>query len=171
MLKISGHGPDSRPAGSGRSIGMSRRNRQSSGRIQKLVDSLLKNKESRCILQDIVSMRSESLSLIKRQHNLESRAIGYELQLCQRFDVKPFDLIPIFIEMSVRTKKSLESSRVSKEYEFFINADFSQYLGQWVAILGNDVVAHSSSLEEIIKTVDELGVKPLYAYVDDKVRI
>jgi len=35
-----------------------------------------------------------------------------------------------------------------EEYEFFLKMDTTPYMGEWIAICGREVVAHSKSLKE-----------------------
>jgi len=34
------------------------------------------------------------------------------------------------------------------EYSFYLNSDFSQYAGQWIALVGKKVVAHDNNAKK-----------------------
>lgn len=40
-----------------------------------------------------------------------------------------------------------------KDFDFFINGDFSKYSGEWIAIGNRKVVAHNKSLKKLINSV------------------
>ena len=42
-----------------------------------------------------------------------------------------------------------------RTYDYYANADLSKYVGEWVAIVDNKVVAHGKNLKEIIKKTKE----------------
>ena len=37
---------------------------------------------------------------------------------------------------------------MDKRYEFFMKADLKDYVGEWVAIIGNKIVSHSKSAKK-----------------------
>ena len=42
-----------------------------------------------------------------------------------------------------------------KDYAWYIEQDFSQYHGEWIAILDQKVIAHNVSLEELLDVVNQ----------------
>lgn len=92
----------------------SRRSRRpASMRIGRIVDSLLSSKVSREILHSIVDLRGKSDSLSNRQRGLDEKATLLELQLCQRFGVKPSDLFAIVYEARLCRDASEDSGRLA----------------------------------------------------------
>ena len=61
----------------------------------------------------------------------------------------------------------MTATEISKSYEFYAGADLSRYAGEWVAIVGNKVVAHGNSVKEIISKSSEAapGKPPFIAKV------
>lgn len=42
---------------------------------------------------------------------------------------------------------------MSKNYEFFLNADLKEFVGQWVAVVDEKIVAHGNEFSEVFKDV------------------
>ncbi len=42
-----------------------------------------------------------------------------------------------------------------KNYEFYINADLSEYAGKWIAIVDGKVVASGDRADEVMKEAEE----------------
>ena len=42
-----------------------------------------------------------------------------------------------------------------KNYEFYINADLSEYAGKWIAIVDGKVVASGDRADEVMREVEE----------------
>ena len=42
-----------------------------------------------------------------------------------------------------------------KNYEFYINADLSEYAGKWIAIVEGEVVASGERADEVMKEAEE----------------
>ncbi|EDY35090.1 hypothetical protein ABOONEI_2632 [Aciduliprofundum boonei T469] len=53
-----------------------------------------------------------------------------------------------------------------KNYEFYINADLSEYAGKWIAIVDGKVVASGEDPEEVYMEAEKKGGKEIsLAYV------
>ena len=57
------------------------------------------------------------------------------------------------------------------EYDFYVKSDFSQYAGQWIAILNNKVIAHSTNFKQIAEMTDKEvnGKKALIVRIPEKI--
>jgi len=57
-----------------------------------------------------------------------------------------------------------------QNYELFMKADLSHYIGQWVAICDNKIVAHGEDLKKVFKEVKAKcpAKKPLITKVPEK---
>ena len=44
-----------------------------------------------------------------------------------------------------------DMAKVDKNYEFYINADLSEYAGKWIAIVDGKVVASGDRADEVYK--------------------
>ena len=57
-----------------------------------------------------------------------------------------------------------------KNYSFYIQTDMSSYIGEWVAVLGDRVIAHGKNIKEVVKIAQGLskGKKFLLARVPDQ---
>ena len=55
-------------------------------------------------------------------------------------------------------------------FEFFVKSDLSDFVGQWVAILDNQIVASGNSFREVAEKVDKEfpKQKPLLTRVPEK---
>lgn len=56
-------------------------------------------------------------------------------------------------------------------FDYFVKEDLSSFVGKWIAILDNKVVASGNSFKEVAELVDEKfkGKKPLLARVPEKI--
>lgn len=61
----------------------------------------------------------------------------------------------------------MSNATLSKNYEFYADADLSAYAGEWVAIINEEVVAHGKNVKELIKKAGEKspGTTPFIAKV------
>ena len=50
---------------------------------------------------------------------------------------------------------SMSTTTLSRNYEFYANADLSEYAGEWIAILNERVIAHGNNVKELIKKTKE----------------
>lgn len=59
---------------------------------------------------------------------------------------------------------------LNKNYQFFMKAKIGQYIGQWIAICGQRVVAHGKDVKEVFKEAKRKcpDEKPLITRVPDK---
>ncbi len=42
-------------------------------------------------------------------------------------------------------------------YSFFMESDLSQYIGEWIAICENKIIAHSKNLKEVVSKAKEIS--------------
>ena len=58
----------------------------------------------------------------------------------------------------------------NKNYQFFLNADISDYIGEWIAISNKKIVAHGKNLKEVFKEAKDKcpKEKPLITRVPEK---
>jgi hypothetical protein len=62
-----------------------------------------------------------------------------------------------------------QTTRTSKEYNFFVKSDLSKFSGKWIAIKDNKVVANNHMIENVTKTVQRKGLNSvLYAKIPRK---
>ncbi|MBI2629091.1 succinyl-CoA synthetase subunit alpha [Candidatus Pacearchaeota archaeon] len=54
-------------------------------------------------------------------------------------------------------------------YNFFMESDVSQYIGEWIAICENKIVSHGKDIKEVAKIAKALcpGKKIMFARVPD----
>lgn len=59
---------------------------------------------------------------------------------------------------------------MKREYEFFMRSDLSNYVGNWVAIVDDEVVASGKNVKEIYEKVkrEHPEKKPLLTRIPDK---
>jgi hypothetical protein len=59
---------------------------------------------------------------------------------------------------------------VENEYEYFLRADLSAYLGEWVAIVNRNVVAHDKTFKKTFEEAQRKhpGEEPFFAKVPTK---
>jgi hypothetical protein len=59
---------------------------------------------------------------------------------------------------------------VDKDYEFFMKADIDPYLGQWIAICHQRIVAHGTDVKKVFNDAKALFPKydPLMVRLPDK---
>lgn len=59
---------------------------------------------------------------------------------------------------------------MADNYNYFLKADLSSFIGEWVAVCGNKIVAHGSNIQKVYdKAVKECPNKrPLLAKVPEK---
>ncbi len=64
----------------------------------------------------------------------------------------------------------MSSTTLTKNYEFYSNADLSMYGGEWVAIINEKVIAHGKQVKELMKKAKETnpGVTPFIVKVPAK---
>lgn len=66
-------------------------------------------------------------------------------------------------------KKRKDKRDGSVEYLYYIDTDFSEYEGEWIAIKGREVVGHNRLIKKVFDEVEKKGIdKPLYAKVFPK---
>ena len=55
-------------------------------------------------------------------------------------------------------------------YEFFMKTDVSEYIGEWIAIIDSNIVAHGKNLKEVLNQAKQIypGKRPLIAKIPDK---
>ncbi|MBM3234363.1 succinyl-CoA synthetase subunit alpha [Candidatus Pacearchaeota archaeon] len=58
----------------------------------------------------------------------------------------------------------------TQNYELFLRADVSSYIGEWIAICDGKIVAHSNNVKEVLSKANAKcpGKKPLIARIPDK---
>ncbi len=44
---------------------------------------------------------------------------------------------------------------MSKNYEFFLNADLKEFVGQWIAVVDDEIVAHGTDFSKVFKSVKQ----------------
>ena len=49
-----------------------------------------------------------------------------------------------------------QQKRTSKQYDYFVTTDTSQYTGEWIAISGQKVVAHGKKADIVYKKAQKL---------------
>ncbi len=66
----------------------------------------------------------------------------------------------------------MKSSRMS-DYDWFMEHDFSQYAGEWIAILNKQVVEHGKDAGKIIEVVKKKypGKRPSLVKIDHRRRV
>ena len=42
-------------------------------------------------------------------------------------------------------------------YNFFMESDLSQYIGEWIAICENKIIAHNKNLKEVVSKAKEIS--------------
>lgn len=59
---------------------------------------------------------------------------------------------------------------MKREYEFFMRSNLSNYIGNWVAIVDDEVVASGKNVKEIYEKVkrEYPEKKPLFTRIPDK---
>ncbi|MEK6835294.1 MAG: DUF5678 domain-containing protein [Nanoarchaeota archaeon] len=59
---------------------------------------------------------------------------------------------------------------IEKNYNFYMQADLSKFVGQWIAISDNKIISHDKNLKKVYKESKELlrEKKPLLVKVPDK---
>jgi hypothetical protein len=50
-------------------------------------------------------------------------------------------------------------NRMTQEFDFYSLADFSEYSGKWVAILGNKVIADGDDLKKVYEKAKKISGK------------
>lgn len=67
----------------------------------------------------------------------------------------------------------MSSATLTKNYEFYSNADLSMYGGEWVAIINEKVIAHGKQVKELMKKANETnpGVTPFIVKVPKAQRL
>ncbi len=70
-----------------------------------------------------------------------------------------------------RYKPDMPATTIQEaNYEFFMEADVSRYIGEWVAVCEERIVAHGHDIKEVTKTAVKAckGKKFLLARVPDR---
>lgn len=49
----------------------------------------------------------------------------------------------------------LMGKAAKSEYEFYMKADVSRYAGEWLAIVGNEIVAHGKTVKETLAEAEK----------------
>ena len=64
----------------------------------------------------------------------------------------------------------MNKTTLETNYQFFMESDVSQYIGEWIAIVDEKVIAHGRSIKEVAEKSKSLakGKKALFARVPDK---
>ena len=64
----------------------------------------------------------------------------------------------------------MSTSTLTKNYEFYSNADLSMYRGEWVAILNEKVIAHGKEVKGLMKKAKEINpaITPFIVKVPSK---
>ena len=59
---------------------------------------------------------------------------------------------------------------MGNEYEFFIKTPLEKYIGEWVAICDQKIVAHNQDVEKVYAEAIKIcpGKRPFFARVPDK---
>ena len=57
---------------------------------------------------------------------------------------------------------------MNSSYEFYLKADLGNYIGKWVAIVDNKVVASGASAKKVYEEALKTGKRPLITRVPDK---
>jgi len=62
------------------------------------------------------------------------------------------------------------TSKMAENYSFFMKADLSNYIGKWIAICDDEIVAHGSSAKKVFAEAKKKcpAEKPLLTRVPEK---
>ncbi len=61
----------------------------------------------------------------------------------------------------------MNETTLEKNYHYFMDADVSPYIGEWIAILENKIISHGRNLKEVVRIANNIskGKKFLLARV------
>ncbi len=59
---------------------------------------------------------------------------------------------------------------MDKNYQYFMKTNIDRYIGQWIAICGQSIVAHGTDVKKVFREAKEKcpDVRPLLTRVPDK---
>ncbi len=59
---------------------------------------------------------------------------------------------------------------MAKNYDYFLKADLSPFIGEWIAICGNKIIAHGPNVKEVFAAAKEKypNKRPLLVRVPEK---
>ncbi len=52
---------------------------------------------------------------------------------------------------------NMAEATLEKNYHYFMEADVSPYIGEWIAILENNVISHGKSLKEVVRIANTIS--------------